>query len=113
MGCCAREIPGAYVPSLYEVSYNDDGTVDQVSPKEEGVPEVVARRIIADLDSAPMPVHPVVPFVDTVHDRLSVEMPCAMPARRTLMNVPPAARAASVSRIRSIFLSRPTIRRGP
>jgi radical SAM family uncharacterized protein len=71
---CARRLPGAYVPSLYEVSYAPDGRVAAVKPSADGVPEVVARRVVADLDAAPAPSRPVVPFVETVHDRLAVEI---------------------------------------
>jgi radical SAM family uncharacterized protein len=71
---CARSLPGAYAPSLYEVSYESDGRVAAVTPAADGVPELVERRIVADLDAAPAPVRPVVPFVETVHDRLAVEI---------------------------------------
>ena len=71
---CARRLPGAYAPSLYEVSYRDDGCVAAVEPAAEGVPQVVERRVISDFENAPAPVCPVVPFVETVHDRLTVEI---------------------------------------
>ncbi len=64
-------IEGVYVPSLYDVSYNTDGTVQNVTPKE-GAPPSVRRRIIAKL---PPPVtDPVVPFIETVQDRGAVEI---------------------------------------
>jgi radical SAM family uncharacterized protein len=71
---CARKLPGAYVPALYDVSYAGDGRVESVTPNVEGAPERVARRLASDLDSAPAPVRPVVPFVECVHDRLTVEI---------------------------------------
>jgi radical SAM family uncharacterized protein len=71
---CARNLPGAYAPSLYEVSYEPDGRVAAVTPAADGVPELVERRIVADLDAAPAPIRPVVPFVESVHDRLAVEI---------------------------------------
>jgi radical SAM family uncharacterized protein len=71
---CARRVRGAYVPSLYEVNYADDGRVAAIEPTAEGVPGIVERRAVFDLDAAPAPVRPVVPFVETVHDRLAVEI---------------------------------------
>ncbi len=71
---CARRIRGAYAPALYDVSYESDGRVAAITPNADGVPEVVERRIIRDLDSVLAPTHPVVPFVETVHDRLAIEI---------------------------------------
>jgi len=65
---------GVYVPSLYEVSYNDDGTVREVVPKDDSVPKVVTRRIVWDLENAPFPERPVIPFIETVHDRIALEI---------------------------------------
>jgi radical SAM family uncharacterized protein len=70
----AREIPGAYVPSLYEVAYSMDGRVQSVRPRERGVPEAVQSRVVEDLDAAYFPSAQVVPFVEIVHDRLAVEV---------------------------------------
>ena len=66
-------VPGVYVPSLYRVAYNEDGTVQSVMPKE-GVPARVTKRIIADLEEAEYPDRLVMPFVDTVHDRIPLEV---------------------------------------
>lgn len=65
---------GVYVPSFYDVSYNDDGTVREVTPKDESVPRVVTRRIVWDLENAPFPERPVMPFIETVHDRIALEI---------------------------------------
>jgi len=70
----ARTVKGVYVPSLYEVRHNPDGTIAGVEPACEGVPERVERRVVRDLDAAAYPVAPVVPFVETVHDRYAVEI---------------------------------------
>jgi radical SAM family uncharacterized protein len=69
----AAEIPGVYVPSLYEVSYREDGTVAAVTPAE-GVPATVRKRIIADLDTVFFPENFVVPYIDIVHDRSMLEV---------------------------------------
>ncbi|MHC5053214.1 MAG: TIGR03960 family B12-binding radical SAM protein [Planctomycetota bacterium] len=70
----ARTVKGVYVPSLYEVHYNSDGTVAAIEPACEGVPERVERRVVRDLDAAAYPTAPVVPYVETVHDRYAVEI---------------------------------------
>ncbi len=70
----AREIQGVYVPSLYDVSYNEDGTIRAITPKEEGVPEKVKKRIVADLDKVMYPDKLVMPYIETVHDRIVLEI---------------------------------------
>ena len=52
----AREIPGMYVPSLYEVSCKEDGTIAAFQPICEGVPEHITKEIVMDLDNVPYPV---------------------------------------------------------
>lgn len=69
----AAQIGGVYVPSLYEISYHDDGTVAAIRAKD-GAPEKVTKRIIADLDSVPYPTAPIVPSTEIVHDRVSLEL---------------------------------------
>ena len=69
----AAQIPGIYVPSLYDVTYHEDGTVQSVTPKENA-PAVVTKRVITDMDKAYYPENVVVPFIEVVHDRVSVEV---------------------------------------
>jgi radical SAM family uncharacterized protein len=69
----AAQIQGVYVPSLYEVRYNDDGTVASVTP-QDGAPARVTKRIISDLDKVPFPTKPIVPSTEVVHDRVSLEL---------------------------------------
>ncbi len=69
----ASEIEGVYVPSLYDISYNSDGTVSAIIPKN-GAPEKVRKRIIRDLDKSYYPENFVVPFVDIVHNRAVEEV---------------------------------------
>src|SRR3990170_1620907 len=66
-------IPGMYVPSFFEVEYNDDGTVRTIVPLLAGYGKVV-KRTIPDINALPLPTRPVVPFMETVHDRVSVEI---------------------------------------
>jgi len=70
----AAKIPGVYVPSLYEVSYNDDGTISSISPKRDHLPHIIQKRVIADLDSAYYPRDFIVPYMDIVHDRAVLEI---------------------------------------
>ena len=68
----AASIEGIYVPSLYEVGYNDDGTVREITPTDANAPTVVTKRIVDTLPPAPTKV--VVPFVEAVHDRGMIEI---------------------------------------
>ena len=70
---CAAQIGGVYVPSLYEVSYHDDGTVQSISPLS-GAPQQVKKRIIQDLDAVPFPTNPIVPSTEVVQDRVNLEL---------------------------------------
>ena len=69
----AAQIEGVYVPSLYEISYHEDGTVASITAKD-GAPEKVTKRIVIDLDSSPYPVNPIVPSTEVVHDRVNLEL---------------------------------------
>ena len=69
----AAQIPGLYVPSLYEVSYRPDGTLEQVVP-HEGAPAVVTKRIVQDFDKSYFPVKTIVPSTEIVHDRVMLEL---------------------------------------
>ena len=69
----AAKIPGVYVPSLYEVAYNADGTIDAVTPKD-GAPAMVTKRIISDFENSPFPTDQIVPSTEIVHDRVNLEL---------------------------------------
>lgn len=69
----AAQIKGVYVPSLYEVEYNDDCTVKSITPTH-GAPEKVEKRNVANLDKMFAPTEFVVPFLEVVHDRTTVEI---------------------------------------
>ncbi|MBN1777698.1 MAG: TIGR03960 family B12-binding radical SAM protein [Clostridiales bacterium] len=68
------QIEGVYVPSLYNVAYNDDGTIRNFTPAEEDVPTVVRKRFVDDLENAPYPTAPPVPYTQVVHDRIVLEI---------------------------------------
>lgn len=67
-------LEGFYVPSLYNVEYNGDGTLKSFEPKYDDVPRTVKKRIIKDLDNVSFPTGAVVPYLDTVHDRITLEV---------------------------------------
>lgn len=69
----AAKIEGIYVPSLYDVSYHEDGTIKAITPKETA-PEKVKKRIISDLDTVSYPDKFIVPFIEVVHDRVVHEI---------------------------------------
>ena len=70
----AAHIEGVYIPSLYEVSYNDDGTIKEYKPLYDDVPTKIRKRIVADLDKAPYPEKLIMPYIETVHDRIVLEV---------------------------------------
>ncbi len=70
----ARTIPGVYVPSLYTVTYHDDGTIAAYTPVYDDIPAKVQKRIIKDLDKTPFPEKVVMPYIETVQDRITVEV---------------------------------------
>ena len=70
----ASHIEGVYIPSLYDVGYNPDGTIAHFTPKYPDVPAKIKKRIIADLDKAPYPEKLVMPYIETVHDRIVLEV---------------------------------------
>jgi len=70
----AAKIEGVYVPSLYDVTYKEDGTIAAITPKAEGVPAKVQKRIIRNLDEVFYPESFVVPFTSIIHDRAQLEI---------------------------------------
>ncbi len=70
----ARQLPGVYAPAHYRVDYGDDGTVQAIRPTETGLPERVRASKVGDLDAARSPIEPIVPFLETVHDRITLEI---------------------------------------
>lgn len=68
----AAGIPGVYVPSLYDIEYNENNTVKSISPKGDA-PAKVVKRVVKNLDTMYAPDSFVVPFIEVVHDRTTVE----------------------------------------
>ncbi len=69
----AARVPGLYVPSLYTVAYNPDGTVKEIVP-QDGAPRVVRKRIVEDMDKSYYPAKTIVPSTEIVQDRVTLEL---------------------------------------
>lgn len=79
-GCTKQEfllrvskIDGVYVPSFYEHTYNPDGTLADIRPKN-GAPARVRKRIMQDMDKSYFPTKTIVPSTEIVHDRTNLEI---------------------------------------
>jgi len=68
------KIEGVYVPSLYSVTYHEDGTIKAFRPKKDFVKEKIKKRIIKNFDKSYFPEKVIVPFQDVVHDRGMIEI---------------------------------------
>ena len=69
----AADIQGVYVPSLYDVTYNDDGTIRAITPLD-GAPAKVYKRVVHDMDKSYFPTKTIVPSTEVVHDRVTLEL---------------------------------------
>ena len=67
-------IPGIYVPSLYDVTYNEDGTIKEFYPLVEGIPATIEKQIVTDMTESSYPQKPVVPFIKVTQDRVVLEI---------------------------------------
>lgn len=70
----AGAVDWAYVPRFYEMSYADDGTIAEIRRIRDDVPAAIKPCVIQGLDDIPLPVAPIVPFVETAHDRIAIEI---------------------------------------
>lgn len=70
----AAQIPGMYVPSLYDVSYKEDGTIAAITPRFPDVPKTVKRQVLVNMDEGAYPTKPLVPFVRATQDRVVLEI---------------------------------------
>ena len=68
------KIQGVYVPRFYDVYYNEDNTISEMIPNIEGVPKTIEKRIIKDLDQNYFPDKLIIPYIETVHDRIPLEI---------------------------------------
>ncbi len=70
----AAKLPGFYVPSLYTVTYKEDGTIEAYTPVYDDIPRRITKRIMKDLDTSYYPEKVVMPYIETVHDRIMLEV---------------------------------------
>lgn len=70
----ASSVSWAYVPRFYEPIYKDDGTIADIVRLRDDVPAAIKPCVIDDLDGTPLPTRPIVPFVETAHDRIAIEI---------------------------------------
>ncbi|MCI7812923.1 MAG: TIGR03960 family B12-binding radical SAM protein [Lachnospiraceae bacterium] len=68
------KIPGIYVPSLYEVSYHEDGTIASFTPRYDDVPVVIEKQVVTDVTNTFYPKAPVIPFIKATQDRVVLEI---------------------------------------
>ncbi len=67
-------IDGIYVPSLYNVSYKEDGTIGSFCPNHPNAKDMVEKQVMMDMSASRYPMKPIVPYIQTVHDRVVLEL---------------------------------------
>ncbi len=70
----ASQVNWAYVPRFYEPQYREDGTIADIVRLRDDVPAAIKPCVIDDLNGTPLPTRPIVPFVETSHDRIAIEI---------------------------------------
>ena len=70
----ATEIPGLYVPSFYDVTYNEDGTICSFTPNNAHAKPMIQKQIVMDVSDTYYPEKPVVPFIKATQDRVVLEI---------------------------------------
>jgi radical SAM family uncharacterized protein/radical SAM-linked protein len=75
------QIPGVYVPQFYEITYNTENKFESIKPKTADIPDKIKVRTIPELKSEYYPPLPIVPFLETTHDRLTLEIMRGCPMR--------------------------------
>ncbi len=69
-----QAMKNAYAPSLYEVSYHSDNTIKEIRPTISGLPLLIRSASVRDLNKTYYPIRPIVPYVKTIHDRITIEV---------------------------------------
>ena len=77
----ARRFDWIYAPSLYDVGYHPDGTIQWIRPDDPTIPSCIERCQTHDFENAPFPLRPLVPYVEVVHDRIAIEIMRGCPQR--------------------------------
>ncbi|HEC91829.1 MAG TPA: TIGR03960 family B12-binding radical SAM protein, partial [Candidatus Atribacteria bacterium] len=68
------QVEGVYVPSFYEIDYFEDCKVKSITPKRKGIPSIIKKRLVSNFDQTSFPLCPIVPNIDVVHDRITLEI---------------------------------------
>jgi len=68
------KLQGIYVPRFYDVSYNDDSTIASFSPNNPSAPNIIKKNLLPSMEQAPFPDKLLVPLIETVHDRVALEV---------------------------------------
>lgn len=68
------KLDGIYVPSFYAPEYDDEGAFKKLAPLHEDARPIIYKRVVADMDAVPSVEHPVVPYIDIVHNRIMLEL---------------------------------------
>ncbi len=70
----AQSLKNVYVPSFYEIFYHEDNTIREIYPKISGLPSCIRAASVKDLNKTYFPTRPIVPYVKTIHDRITIEV---------------------------------------
>ncbi len=70
----ALAVEGIYIPRFYDVEYNEDGTIRSFAPNNKKAPSVIKKVIVKNMDEAFYPDRQLVPLIETVHDRVTLEV---------------------------------------
>lgn len=68
------KVPGIYVPKFYETHYNEDGTIKEMVTLHKDAPKTIRKVIVTDVDNVFFPDTQVMPWIQAVHDRATLEM---------------------------------------
>ncbi len=68
------QIEGVYAPSLYRIDYDDEGKIVNFQPKSAGINVVIKKCFVKDLDNTPYPLDWLVPYIEIIHDRITLEV---------------------------------------
>ncbi len=113
----AGQVEWAYVPRFYVPIYREDGTILEIRRTRDDVPEEIKPCVIRDLESIPLPTRPVVPYVETAHDRIAIEIMrgcpwlCRFCQSTVIKHRCGIARSTRLSRRRSRVTTRPATTR--
>ena len=70
----ACQIDGIYVPMFYDVTYHEDGTIDQFFPVNKHAPSVIHKQVVMDVTNTTYPQAPIVPYIKVTQDRVVLEV---------------------------------------